>query len=262
MTAPVAQQTGRRGDEIAMTAPVAQSRQSGDRGRSGSSCRRSGRWTPCPSRTATTSPWSKFPARRWPCSGSAATAAPPPSPPRPTNSSRRCATSNRRRVTGRMVLRPAVDAAVSTAQRDRRSRRLSPSPYTCRPARYVARTSRSAICSGGTVSRVRRQHHEIRVLADLQRADHVVGEQLPRRVDGLRADGLLDRQPLLGRQHPPARRDAGGGDADIAQRLLGRDGRIVVQRDPHAGGHRGPGMASSATRAPAPNRPSTMMSPQ
>lgn len=88
-------------------------------------------------------------------------------------------------------------------------------------------------------ARVGGQHHQVGVLAELERADHVVGEQLPGRVEGLRPDRLLDRQPLLGRQHPPTGRLPGGGDADVAQRLLRGDRRVVVQRDAHAGGHRG-----------------------
>ncbi len=46
MTAPVAQQSDRRGDDIAMTAPVSPvARAATTVGPSGSSCRRSGRWT-------------------------------------------------------------------------------------------------------------------------------------------------------------------------------------------------------------------------
>ena len=120
MTASVAQQSDR--DEIAMTAPVAQSRNVGDRGRFGSSCRRSGRSKPCPSPMTTMSVSSPCPLKRSQCCDSVATAAPKPSPSARTSYERLCA--RRRRTRGRasrVVLRPAVDLAVPASKRDRHS---------------------------------------------------------------------------------------------------------------------------------------------
>ncbi len=71
----------------------------------------------------------------------------------------------------------------------------------------------------------------------------MLGVQLPGGVDGLCADRLAHRHAVARAQHGAAAGGAVDGRLHVQQRILRRDGRVVVQREPHAarlgsaGGH-------------------------